>query len=154
MKVILREDIESLGKKGEIVKVADGYARNYLIPKKMADIATPSNIKRLEEEKRVYQRKLGRLKEGAEALAKKLESLTCTFSLKTGEDDKPFGAVTSIDIEGYLKKEGYPVDKREILLLEPIKRLGTYTVPIKLHPEVTVNLKVSVVKEDKNSNRS
>lgn len=151
MRVILKEDVESLGIKGDIVKVADGYARNYLIPRRLAEIAISSNIKRLEEEKKVYQRKLGRLKGEAASLAKKLESITCTFSLQAGEDDKLFGSVTSMDIERHIKEAGYSVDKKQILLPEPIKKLGIYTVPLKLHPEVTVDLKVSVVKEEVSS---
>ncbi len=148
MKIILTEDVDSLGEKGDIVKVANGYANNYLIPKGLASRVTASGLKRLEEEKKVYQRKLKKLKGVAEEQAKTLSSLTCTFSLKAGEDEKVFGAITSIDIEEFIKNNGHSIDKKQIHLAEPIKTFGTFDVPIKLHPEVTFNLKVAVVKKE------
>ena len=144
MRVILKEDIGPLGHKGSVVNVADGYARNYLIPKGLAEPATPSNLKRLESERRDYQRRMARLKGEAEKLAKDLKGITCSFSMKAGEDGRLFGAVTSIDIEGYLKEKGFSIDKKQILLSEPIKQTGTYEVPVRLHPQVSVNLRVEV----------
>ncbi len=144
MKVILREDIESLGRKGDIVNVADGYARNYLIPKGLVEVATPSNLKRLEAVRKDQARKMARLKGKAKEVAKALKGITCSFSMKAGEEGRLFGAVTSIDIEGYLKEKGFSIERKQILLSEPIKKTGTYEVPVRLHPEVTVNLRVEV----------
>ncbi len=149
MKVILKDDIESLGLKGDIVKVANGYARNYLIPKGLVEIATPSSLRRLEEEKRVYERKMQRFKGEAEKIAKKLGSITCEFTLQTGEDGKTFGSITSIDIERSLQEKGFDIKKRQILLQEPIKKIGSYTVPVNIHPEVSVEIKVEVKGEEK-----
>ena len=149
MKVILREDIPSLGKKGDIVNVADGYGRNYLIPKNLALPASPANIRLIENERRISEKKLARAKDEALKVASKIESLSLTIEVKAGEEDKIFGSVTSRDIENRLKKEGIMVDRKNILLEEPIKSLGVYNIPIKLHPEVTTKLKVWVVKEEK-----
>lgn len=144
MKVILKEDMGSLGHKGDIITVADGYARNYLIPKGLVEPATPSNLKRLEAQRKEYDRKMARLKGEAEKVAKTLRGITCSFSVKAGDDGKLFGAVTSMDIEGYLREKGFSVEKRQILLTEPIKKTGTYEVPVRLHPEVSVNLRVEI----------
>ncbi len=148
MKVILKEDIQSLGYKGDVVNVSDGYARNYLIPKGLVEAATPSSLKRLEAERKARARKMARLKAEAEERAKVLKGITCSFSVKAGEEGKLFGAVTSMDIESYLKEKGFSIDRKQILLEEPIKKVGTYEVPVRLHPEVTVNIRVEVREKD------
>ncbi|MBI5286884.1 MAG: 50S ribosomal protein L9 [Deltaproteobacteria bacterium] len=147
MKVILREDVSSLGKGGNVVKVADGYARNYLVPKGLALEATPKNLKIWEEERKALAKRLARQKEEALKTVERLEGLVCTFPRRVGEDERLFGSVTSIDIEGYLKERGLDVDRKKILLEDPIKTLGIFTVPVKLHPEAIANLKVEVVRE-------
>ena len=146
MKVILLEEIPSLGKAGDAVKVAEGYGRNYLIPQKKAIEATSKNIKVWEHQKNLLKDKIGKAKKETEKLAEKIEGLSCTISKQTGEEDKLFGSVTSMDIEESLKGEGIEIDRKKILLDEPIKKLGVYTIPIKLHPEVIANLKLWVVK--------
>lgn len=147
MQVILLEDIPSLGKAGDVVKVADGYGRNYLIPQKKAIQATEKNLKAIEHQKRMIQKKMGKMKTDAERLAQKIENLTCTFYRNVGESGKLFGAITSMDIEAYLKENGIEVDRKKIHLEEPIKNVGNYNVPIKLHPEITATLKVWVVQQ-------
>lgn len=147
MQVILLEDVPSLGKAGDIVKVSDGYGRNYLIPQKKAIQATEKNLKALEHQKRLIQQKIGKRREDAERLAQKIENLTCTFYRNVGEKGKLFGAITSMDIEAYLKEQGIEVDRKKIHLEEPIKNVGNYHVPIKLHPEITATLKVWVVQQ-------
>ena len=146
MKVILLEEMPSLGKAGDAVKVAEGYGRNYLIPQKKAIEATSKNIKVWEHQKNLLKDKIGKVKKETEKLAEKIEGLSCTISKQTGEEDKLFGSVTSMDIEESLKGEGVEIDRKKILLDEPIKKLGVYTIPIKLHPEVIANLKLWVVK--------
>lgn len=145
MQVILLEDIPSLGKTGDLVKVADGYGRNYLLPQKKAILATENNIKALEHQKRLIQQRLNKSKKDAQSLAQKIENLNCTFNKQVGESGKIFGSITSMDLEEYLNKNGIKVDRKKIHLEEPIKNLGMYNVPIKLHPEVTATLKVWVV---------
>jgi len=147
MQVILLEDIPSLGKMGQTVKVTDGYGRNYLIPKKKAVFATEKNLKNLEHQKGLIQQRMGKMKKDMEKIAQKIENLSCTFSRNVGESGKLFGSVTSMDIETFLKENGVEVDRKKIHLEEPIKNLGNYTVPIKLHPEVTATLQVWVVQE-------
>lgn len=147
MNIILKEDISSLGKLGDIVNVADGYARNYLLPKGFAVESTARNIKIWENEKKGIEKKMLKLKEDAAKFCAELEAVTCAFSRKTGEDDKLFGSVTSIDIEAYLKEKGFVIDRRKILLAEPIKIIGEHTVSVKLHKDVTANIKVVVAKE-------
>jgi len=147
MKVILTEDVAHLGSAGDMLKVKDGFARNYLIPKTMAVIATTENVKHLEHQKRQIQAKLSKLKKDSESLAQRIENISCTIARAAGEEDKLFGSVTSADIYAGLKNEGIEVDKKKILLDEPIKSLGIFSVPIKVHSEVTANLKVWVVKE-------
>lgn len=147
MQIILREDVSSLGKAGDLVKVANGYARNYLIPRKLAVEATPRNLKALEHEKLLIEHKKRRELKDSEKLKEKLESISCTIGVKVGEDDKLFGSVTSMDIEEGLKREGVEIDRRKIELEEPIRTLGVYTVPIKITPETQAKLKVWVVKD-------
>ena len=147
MKVILTEDITNLGSAGDLITVKDGYARNYLIPKGRVIMATTQNVKNLEHQKRHVLGRLNRVKREAENLAKKIEAVSCTVTKSAGEEDKLFGSVTSMDIHNSIKNEGIEIDKKKIILSEPIKTLGIFTVPVKVHPEVTANLKVWVVKE-------
>jgi len=147
MEIILLEDIPSLGKMGDLVKVSDGYGRNYLIPNKLAIKATPKSRKRLEHEKRFAQDKMDKVKRDAEKLAKRIEKFSCTISKPVGESGKLFGSVTSKEIEQHLNESGFQIERKNIELEEPIRNLGVYTVPIRIHPEVTANLKLWVVKE-------
>lgn len=147
MKVILKSDIERLGKTGEVVNVAVGYARNYLFPQGKALEASARNMEVIEVEKKNIVKVQERKKGESEALAGKLEQLSVTISKQAGENDKLFGTVTSMEIAGALEKEGHEIDKRKIMLEEPIKTLGIYSVPIRLHAEVTAQVKVWVVKE-------
>lgn len=147
MNIILTEDVESLGSAGALVKVKDGFARNYLIPGGKAMVATTQNVKLLEHQKQLVQGRLNKLKREAELLARKIEEVSCTVAKQAGEEDKIFGAVTAADIQGSLAHEGIEIDRRKIQLDEPLKSLGIFTVPVKLHPEVTAQLKVWVVKE-------
>jgi large subunit ribosomal protein L9 len=147
MQIVLKEDIEKLGRRGEIVKVADGYARNYLLPLGKALAATPGNLIVIEREKRRYVARLLKEKEEHELLAGKIQAVSLTLVRKVGESDVLYGSVTSADIAEALQKEGIVVDKRRIQLAEPIKSLGIYTVPVRLHPEVVAEVKVWVVKE-------
>ncbi len=147
MKVILTEDIPQLGSASDIISVKDGYARNFLIPNGMAVMASTQNIKNLEHQKRQIHAKLNKIKREAETLAKRIETVSCTITKVVGEEDKLFGSVTSADIQESLNNEGIEIDKKKINLEEPIKSLGIFTVPVKVHPEVTANLKVWVVKE-------
>ncbi|OLD67084.1 MAG: 50S ribosomal protein L9 [Acidobacteria bacterium] len=147
MQIVLKEDIDKLGRRGEVVKVADGYARNYLLPLGKALPATQGNLKVIEREKRRYVVRLTKEKEENETLSSRIQALSLTLVRKVGEGDVLYGSVTSGDIAEALSKEGIVVDKRRIQLGEPIKSLGIYTVPIRLHPEVTAEVKVWVVKE-------
>jgi len=147
MQVILLEDVPSLGKAGDQVRVSDGFGRNYLIPKKKALLATEKSLKALEHQKRQVQQRMGKAKKDVERIAQLIEALSCTFAKPVGESGKLFGSVTSMEIEGYLKENGIEVDRKKILLEEPIKNLGMFNVPIKLHPELTAHLKVWVVQE-------
>ncbi len=147
MKVILRKDFESLGKVGDVVTVKDGYARNFLIPQGIALKADKSNIKRLEAETKHQELKQTRDKKAAEKLAEELNKISCTATVNVGEEDKVFGAVTSQHISDLLKDKGFEVDRKKIVLEEPIKALGIYTIPIKLHSEVEAKIKLWVVKE-------
>jgi len=146
VKVILTEEMPSLGKVGDVVQVSDGYGRNFLIPQGKALLATTQNVKRFDHQKQMLKQKTEKEKKEAEKLAKKLEAISCTIAMAAGEGDKLFGAVTSIDIEAALKEEGVDIERKKILLEEPIKTLGIYTVPVKLQSGITANLKVWVVK--------
>ena len=147
MQVILLEDVSSLGKAGDLVKVSDGFGRNYLIPQKKAILATEKNIKVLEHQKRLVQHRMAKTKKDIQRMAQEIENLSCTFAKAVGESGKLFGSVTSMEIEAYLKENGIEVDRKKIHLEEPIKSVGMFTVPIKLHPDVIANLKVWVVQE-------
>ena len=146
MKIILREDIETLGKAGEIVEVKNGYARNFLIPTAKAVKATPSSMKAYQEELKKLEKKALKGKQDAEELGKSLEKISITASVQVGEEDKVFGAITSQNIADLLKDQNFDIDRKKILLDEPLKALGVYDVPVKLHPEVEVKIKVWVVR--------
>ena len=148
MKVILTEDVPSLGEAGQTLDVAKGYARNYLLPKKLALEATSRNIKQLDHDKRQLLLKLERTKSEAAATAEKIGSMSLTFSRAAGEGDKLFGSVTTMDIQEALSNRGVDVERRKIMLSEPIKQLGDFTIPIKLQSSVVAKLKVSVTKAD------
>jgi len=147
VKLILREDVENLGKIGEVVEVAGGYGRNYLLPRGLAVKASTKNLKEQEHQKKLIQARMDRQKKDAQEMAGSLGSVSCTIARKTGEDEKLYGSVTSRDIEEALREEGVSIDRKRILLEEPLKKLGVYTVPVKLHAEVTGNIKVWVVKD-------
>jgi large subunit ribosomal protein L9 len=147
MEVILREHVENLGKRGEIVKVADGYARNYLLPRKLALLATGGNRKHVERERKIMESREAEEKSSAEAIASRLGMIDIAIARRVGDTDQLYGSVTSADIVDFLKAKGFEVDRRKLILPEPIKALGEYDVPLKLHREVTVPLKVKVVKE-------
>ena len=144
MKVILREDVEKLGKAGDVVKVADGFGRNYLIPRQLAVPANVRNLKALEHDRRVIEARAKKTRKTAESLAEKLASVSLTISAKAGEEGKLFGAITSRDIAEAMEKAGVPVDRKTVLLQDPIKQLGDYKVKIKagsdLHPEISVSV--------------
>lgn len=148
MKVILQQDVKGLGKKGEVVEVAEGYGRNFLIPRKLAVEATAANMNQLKQQKQAQVQKEKREKAEAQRLAAVLKEKTLVIKAKTGDTGKLFGSVTSGDIAERLAAESIQIDKKKIQLSEPIKSLGTYTVPIRLYPGVNVDLQVQVV-EDK-----
>jgi len=147
MEVILREDVDKLGSRGQLVKVAAGYARNFLLPKRLAMPATEANKKIIEQERQAHLRREAKLVADATDLAKMMADLSVTISQKAGESDQLFGSVTSKDIAEALEKQGYTIDRRKIALEEPIKTLGDFKVPLRLHHEVTTEITVHVVKE-------
>ncbi|GFE61463.1 50S ribosomal protein L9 [Geobacter sp. AOG2] len=144
MKVILKENIETLGHIGDIVKVAPGYARNYLVPKGFAIEATEKNAKALEHAKRQLAYKKNKALESARALAAKLEGLAIDLVHQAGEEGKLFGSVTNMEIAAFLTGKGFDIDRKKIVLAEPIKQVGEVSVPVKIHPEIVANLKVTV----------
>jgi large subunit ribosomal protein L9 len=148
MEVILREDIEKLGSRGQVVKVADGYARNFLLPKRLAVAATEANKKIVEQERHAHLRREAKLKSEAEDLSKLLDGVSVTILQKAGENDQLFGSVTVKDIADALAAKDFTIDRRKIQMEEPIKQLGEFKVPVRLHKDVTVDVTVSVVKED------
>src|SRR4051812_14331004 len=147
MEVILREHIDNLGRRGEIVKVADGYARNFLLPRKMALLATAGNKKVIEREKEKFDLKEAEEQKVAQALADRIAAADVEIARKVGETDALFGSVTNADIAESLAAKGFELDRRKIQLHEPIKKLGEYNVPVKLHRDVAVTVKVKVVAE-------
>ena len=147
MEVILREDIDKLGSRGQLVKVAPGYARNFLLPKRLAVPATEANKKIIEQERQAHLRRETKLAADAADLGKMMSGVVLTISQKAGESDQLFGSVTSKDIAEALEKQGYTIERRKIALDEPIKTLGEFKVPLRLHKEVTVEIAVNVVKE-------
>jgi large subunit ribosomal protein L9 len=148
MEVILREEVEKLGHRGSLVKVADGYARNYLLPKKLAVAATDANRKIVEQEREAWLRKEAKLKTDAEDLGKLISGITLTFRQKVGENDHLFGSVTAKDIAEALEKQNFHIDRRKVLLEEPIKTLGDHRVTLRLHRDVSTEIPVVVEKED------
>ncbi|MBU0566568.1 50S ribosomal protein L9 [bacterium] len=149
MKVILTDDLENLGKRGEVKEVATGYGRNFLIPKGMAYPATAANLKKLEKEQLFEATATEKKIKGTKETAGRIEKLTLTIARQAGEEDKLFGSVTSSDLADLLKEEGIQVDKKKIILEKPIKALGEYQVPIKLGDGVETRIKIKLVKEDK-----
>jgi large subunit ribosomal protein L9 len=147
MEVILREHVDNLGKRGEIVKVADGYARNFLLPRKLALPATEGNRKHVERERKIVEVREAAEKVQAEAIAARLGMIDINITRRVGETDQLYGSVTAVDIADYLKDKGFEIDRRKLILPEPIKAIGEHTVPLKLHREVTIPLKVRVAKE-------
>ena len=147
MEVILRQHVDNLGERGQIVKVADGYARNYLLPRKLALPATDGNRKHVDRERRIMETREAEEKGQAEALAARLSAVDITIARRVGETEQLYGSVTSNDIADYLRTKGFEIDRRKLVLPDPIKTIGEHDVPLKLHREVTVPLKVTVVKE-------
>ncbi|MBN2601951.1 MAG: 50S ribosomal protein L9 [Candidatus Marinimicrobia bacterium] len=146
MRIILLQDFEGLGKAGEQIDVKDGYARNFLFPKGLALKADKNSIKRFQEMARLKDKKKDRALKQSRDLAEKLQAVSLTVPVQVGEEDRVFGAVTSIEIAQQLKEKGYEIDKRQILLEEPIKALGIFEIPIKLHSEITTSIKLWVIK--------
>jgi large subunit ribosomal protein L9 len=147
MQIILQEDVEKLGTRGQVVEVAAGYARNFLLPRKLAIAATPGNLKRLEKIRSVLDKRTATEREGAQKQAEVLAAASVTLARKAGENDQLFGSVTAADIAEALAAQGYQVDKRKIELREPIKLIGEYQVTAKLHHDVAATIKVVVQRE-------
>ena len=147
MEVILKEDVPKLGNRGEVIKVAEGYGRNFLLPRKLAIEATKANKTVIDQMKAAAVRRSAKEKSEAEALAKQFDGLEVSFTRKSGENDQLFGSVTASDIAEALEKKSFHIDRRKIQLHEPLKTIGEFTVPIKLHKDVTTHLKVVVDKE-------
>jgi large subunit ribosomal protein L9 len=147
MEVILRQHVDNLGRRGEIVKVADGYARNYLLPRKLALPATAGNKQHVERERKIVEAREAEERSGAEAIASRLSALTISIARRVGDTEQLYGSVTASDIAEFLKEKGFEIDRRKLILPEPIKAIGEHDVPLKLHRDVTVPLKVHVVKE-------
>lgn len=145
--VLLRDDIDNLGARGEIVRVKAGYARNYLLPRNLAVVATANNLRQIEGERAALAKREAKERSSAELQADQLRSLTLKFERKVGEGGVLYGSVTSMDIAHALKAQGYEIDRRRIVLREPIKRFGNYAVPVRLHRDVTVELPVNVLGE-------
>jgi large subunit ribosomal protein L9 len=147
MEVILREHVDNLGRRGEIVKVADGYARNYLLPRKLALLATEGNKKQVEREKVKFDAKEAEDQKIAQAMAERLATIDVEISRKVGETDALYGSVTTSDIAEALAKKGFELDRRKLVLQEPIKKLGEFSIPVKLHREVSAAITLRVVAE-------
>jgi large subunit ribosomal protein L9 len=148
MEVILKEDISNLGNRGDVVKVADGYGRNYLLPKKLAMQATAANKAVIDQMKSSAVRKSAKEKTEAEALVGQLNAVALVFERKVGENDHLFGSVTSADIAAQLEQKGFTIDRRKVQLDEPLKQLGEFHIPVKLHREVTAHVAVTVKGEE------
>lgn len=147
MRVILKEDVQNLGKSGEVVSVKDGFGRNFLLPRKMAVLANEKNIKHLEHEKSVITARQAKLKGAAEGQAKSLSAVQVKITRKVGEQDKLYGSVTALDIAEALAAKGQKIDRRHIHLVEPIKAIGTFDVEVRLHSDVRATIKVQVAAE-------
>ena len=148
MEVVLKEDIENLGHMGDVVKVKDGYARNYLLPRGLVVLADKKSLKALEHEQRMIAQRRERLTKEAHGISETLSRVSLKFAVKVGEEGRLFGSVTNMDIEKALKEKGFEVERRRIVLQDPIKQVGDYEVPIRLRPEVMPSIKVRVVSED------
>lgn len=146
-KILLREDVDDLGARGEIVRVKAGYARNYLLPRRLAVEATPNNVKQIERERSVILKKEANERATADAQAEQIRTLVLNFERKAGEQGALYGSVTSMDIAEALKERGYEIDRHRLHLREPLKRVGDFTVPLRLHREVNVDLQVKVAPE-------
>jgi large subunit ribosomal protein L9 len=151
MEVILRQHVDNLGERGQIVKVADGYARNYLLPRKLALPVTEGNKRHVERERKIVETREAEEKGQAEAMASRLSAVEVTIARRVGDTDQLYGSVTAADIAEFLKAKGFEVDRRKLVLADPIKNIGEHNVPLKLHRNVTVPLKVKVVKEGSES---
>jgi large subunit ribosomal protein L9 len=147
MEVILRHAVENLGKPGDVVKVKNGYARNYLLPRNLAYEATPGNLKRIQQERDRLEAAENQRRGAASEIATKLEQVSLTFSARVGEEGKLFGSVTAADIAQQLDQQGFHIEKRQIDLHEPIKTLGVYRVPVRLHADVKPEIRVWVIKQ-------
>jgi len=147
MEVILRDHVDNLGRRGEIVKVADGYARNYLLPRKLALLATDGNKKQIERERAKFEAKEAEERKGVEGIADRLKNVEVVIARRVGETDALYGSVTSADIADALAAKGFDIDRRKLQLAEPIKKVSEVEVPIKLHRDVTTTIKVKVVAE-------
>ncbi|HEX4074955.1 MAG TPA: 50S ribosomal protein L9 [Candidatus Acidoferrales bacterium] len=148
MQIILQEDVEKLGNRGEVVEVAEGYARNFLLPRKLALEASAGNMKRLEKMRTAFAKKEAVEKGDAQKLAEMLAAVSLQLTRKSGESDQLFGSVTNADISEALAAQGYTIDKRKITLADPIKTIGEFEIPVKLHREVTATVKLAVKKEE------
>jgi large subunit ribosomal protein L9 len=148
MEVILKEDVAALGSRGDVVKVAEGYGRNYLLPRKLAIRASQGNKAVIEQMKAAAVRRSAKEKSGAETLAKQFDGLSVSFQRRSGEQDQLFGSVTSGDIADALTKKGFDIDRRKIQVHEPLKSIGEFDVPVRLHKDVTTHLKVIIEKEE------
>ncbi len=147
MKIILREDIQTLGRSGEMVDVRDGYARNYLLPKKLAVVASEKNIRQLEHERRVIAAHQAKVRASATAIAQKLAQVDLKIARKVGDQDKLYGSVTALDIADALSEKGVRIDRRDLVLPEPIKATGQFEIDVRLHHDVTGKVKLEVVAE-------
>lgn len=147
MKIILREDIHTLGRSGEMVEVRDGYARNYLLPKKLAVVASEKNIRQLEHDRRVIAAHQAKMRASATAIAQKLEQVALTIARKVGDQDKLYGSVTALDIADALSEKGVRIDRRALVMPEPIKSIGQFEIDVRLHHDVTGKVKLEVVAE-------
>jgi len=146
-RILLREDIDDLGARGEIVRVRAGYARNYLLPRKLAVEATSSNVKQIDQERAALLKREAKERSTAQAQAENMGALVLTFKRKAGEQGALYGSVTSMDVTEALQEKGYDIDRHRVHLREPIKRVGEFTVPVRLHREVSIDLQVKVVPE-------
>ena len=147
MEVILREHVDNLGRRGEIVKVANGYARNYLLPRRLALLATEGNKKQIERERGKFEAKEADEKRVADAVAERIASVEIVIARKVGETEALYGSVTTVDIADALAAKGFDIERRKLQLRDPIKQLGEFDIPVKLHREVTAHVKVKVVPE-------
>ena len=147
MEVILCQDVAKLGKVGKVVKVKDGYARNFLLPRRLAYPATPANLKIIEQQKAKLVAESERIRKEAEGLAEKINKVSCTLAVEVNDLEKLYGSVTQLDIAQALKEEGFEIDKKDILLDKPIEDLGVYEVNVRVHPEVTAKIRLWVTKK-------